>query len=127
MPFERRHEPVLPRREFVRRLLWSGAFALGVVTGALTLGTLGYHGIAGLDWVDAFYNASMILAGMGPATPLSSDAAKVFASVYAIFSGVVFVSSIGIVLAPLVHRFLHRFHLPTEEDDEGAPKRRPTK
>ena len=84
------------------------AFAAGV-------GPLGYHVFARLPWVDAFLNASMILAGMGPVDPLSTTAAKLFASFYALFSGLVFIALMGIVLAPWAHRVLHRFHVDEED------------
>jgi hypothetical protein len=96
----------------------SGAgFAL-LVGGSLAIGTVGYHLLAELEWVDAVLNASMILTGMGPVSPLPSAAAKIFASAYALFSGVVFLVACGIVLAPLLHRFLHRFHIDV---DDGTP------
>jgi hypothetical protein len=83
---------------------------------ALGIGVLGYHHIARLSWIDAVLNASMILTGMGPVAVLTTDASKLFASVYALFSGIVFLTATGIVLGPVVHRVLHRFHL---EDDSG--------
>jgi hypothetical protein len=82
---------------------------------SLCLGILGYHFIAGLGWVDSLLNATMILTGMGPVNPLTSDAAKLFASAYALFSGVIFITAAGILLSPIFHRVLHRFHL--EERD----------
>ena len=78
---------------------------------ALFVGIAGYHWIAGLKWVDALLDASMILGGMGPVTPLTTNAAKVFASAYALFSGLVFIAVMGIVLSPIVHRVLHKFHV----------------
>jgi hypothetical protein len=90
--------------------------ASAVLMVGLGIGVLGYHRIAHLDWVDALLNASMILTGMGPVAVLTTDASKVFASAYALFSGIVFLTATGIVLGPVVHRVLHRFHL---EDDEG--------
>ena len=88
---------------------WSWVrFSLGV-------GVLGYHFIAGLNWVDALLNAAMILSGMGPVNTLDSDAAKLFASAYALFSGVAFITTTGILIAPVFHRVLHRFHI--EEND----------
>jgi hypothetical protein len=85
---------------------------------ALSIGVVGYHWIAGLPWIDALLNASMILGGMGPVDALHSDGAKLFASAYALFSGVVFISAIGVFVAPAVHRFLHKFHL--EERGQGG-------
>ncbi len=88
-----------------------------LVFGALFIGMLGYHFIAGFSWIDAFLNASMILAGMGPLNPLNSDASKLFAGIYALFSGVVFLVIVGVLFAPIFHRFLHRFHLEFEDTD----------
>ena len=82
---------------------------------ALGLGVIGYHVVAKLGWIDALLNASMILTGMGPVAILDTDAAKLFASAYALFSGVVFLTVTGIVLGPVVHRVLHRFHLEDSE------------
>ncbi len=82
---------------------------------ALGLGVIGYHMVAKLGWIDALLNASMILTGMGPVAILDTDAAKLFASAYALFSGVVFLTVTGIVLGPVVHRVLHRFHLEDSE------------
>lgn len=81
----------------------------------LFLGIAGYHGIAGLGWVDSLLEASMILGGMGPVSQFMTTGAKIFASAYALFSGLVFIALIGIVLAPVVHRMLHKFHA-----DEGG-------
>ena len=105
----------LPGRPFYHRFLLALALAGGMIGCSLSLGILGYHFIAGLRWVDALLDASMILSGMGPVSPLTSDAAKVFASAYALFSGVVFISSTGVLLSPVFHRVLHRFHI--EEKD----------
>jgi hypothetical protein len=90
--------------------------ALGLITGALLIGVLGYHFTAGLSWVDSLLNAAMILAGMGPVDPLYTPGAKIFASAYALFSGVVFLVIAGVMFAPLFHRFLHYFHLELDED-----------
>ena len=103
------------RRAFFRRYLRAMGLSGAVVGVSLSFGVLGYHLIAGLNWVDSLLNAAMILAGMGPVNVLNSDAAKVFASAYALFSGVVFISATGILLSPVFHRVLHRFHI--EEQD----------
>jgi hypothetical protein len=113
--FERRSDKLLPWPRFVRRMVLSFLLLVGIVGAALMLGVLGYHYIAGLPWIDAVLNASMILTGMGPVATMTDTPSKLFASAYALFSGVVFLSSVGIVLAPLFHRILHRFHL----DDDG--------
>ena len=75
------------------------------------IGAIGYHELAGFEWVDSIYNAAMILSGMGPVGTLTTDASKIFASVYAISSGVIFIGLIGLVLAPVFHRLMHRLHL----------------
>ncbi|NPV83777.1 MAG: hypothetical protein HPY46_09400 [Candidatus Aminicenantes bacterium] len=108
--FEKKHERLASRRVYFRRILVHLAFALILIALALSLGVAGYHWIAGLSWVDSLYEASMILGGMGPFNPLKSSAAKIFASAYALFSGLVFIALVGIVMAPVVHRMLHRFH-----------------
>ncbi len=108
-PPPRRHRP------FYHRFLLAFGLATGLIGLSLGLGVLGYHFVAGLNWVDALLNAAMILTGMGPVNALSSDAAKLFASAYALFSGVVFISATGILLTPIFHRVLHRFHI--EERD----------
>ena len=109
--FERKHEKIAPVPVFVRRLIVSIAIAGILAMVALFIGIAGYHWIAGLKWVDALLDASMILGGMGPVTPLTTNAAKVFASAYALFSGLVFIAVMGIVLSPIVHRVLHKFHV----------------
>ena len=87
-----------------------------LLAGALTIGAIGYHYTNDLPWLDAFLNASMILTGMGPVAPLVHQKAKVFATVYALFSGVFFVTMVALLLAPAVQGFLHRFHLELEEN-----------
>ena len=111
----RRHRP-LSRVEFFFRVIRHGLFAVAAVFAALVIGILGYHGFEGMPWVDATLNASMILGGMGPVDPLHTVAGKIFASIYALFSGVLFIGLMGIILAPFVHRLLHRFHF--EHDTE---------
>ena len=93
-----------------------------IVGGALTIGVVGYHVTNGLPWLDALVDASMILSGMGPVSPLRTDAAKWFASFYALFSGVVFITTVGVLFAPAVHRYLHKFHLDIHEEDDAGGK-----
>ena len=96
---------------FVRRVRQHVFLALAIVLGAVGLGSVGYHLVGGLGWVDAFLNASMILSGMGPVDRMDSDTAKVFSACYALFSGLVFIGVTGILMAPWIHRLLHWFHL----------------
>ena len=116
--FEHRHQKLAPFNVFVKRVIASFGIAIGLIGIALVIGISGYHWLAGFGWVDSFLEASMILGGMGPVNPLSADSAKIFASIYALFSGLVFIAVLGIVLSPIVHRFLHRFHID-EEDENG--------
>lgn len=102
------------RRDFAGRLLRAVAFGLLLILASLGIGMLGYRVFEGMAWVDAFANAAMILSGMGPLQPLATPAGKVFAGVYAIYSGLALISIAGIVFAPVVHRFLHRFHLEND-------------
>ena len=112
--FERKEERLAPAGVFIRRLAASIAVAGLLAAFALFVGVAGYHWLGGLGWVDSLLNASMILGGMGPVDTLHDSAAKVFASAYALFSGLVFIAVMGITLSPAAHRMLHKFHL-----DEG--------
>src|SRR4030095_10199175 len=104
------------------RLVNSAMLAAGVVGVSLAIGVLGYHYIAKLGWVDAFVNASMILSGMGPVNELHSSGAKIFAGCYALFSGIMFLTTAAIIFGPLAHRVLHRFHASIiDSDDSGGP------
>ena len=96
--------------EIVRRMSPSLVAVVVLIGVALSIGVSGYHWIAGLAWIDALLNASMILGGMGPVDPLHTNAAKIFASVYALFSGLIIIAVMGIVLAPITHMVLHQFH-----------------
>ncbi len=113
--YEHRTEPLLPRRKFLRRLAMHGLAAGGVVAVSLSLGILGYHFLAGLPWIDALLNASMILTGEGPVDPMRTATAKLFASFYALFSGVVFLAIWSILVVPVAHRLLHKLHLEGKE------------
>jgi len=113
--YERRRHPLLSRAEFRKRVGRHGLVALGVLVFGLGIGVLGYHFLGDLGWIDSLLNASMILGGMGPVDPLKSDAAKIFASCYALFSGLAFIGIVSVLLAPFVHRMLHRFHAEERE------------
>lgn len=108
---EHKSSQLLPRRHFFIRMAWYAFFACLFLIFSLGVGTIGYHTTANLGWVDAFLNASMILTGMGPVDKLETDTAKLFASFYAIFSGVSFLTFCGVLFTPIYHRFIHRFHL----------------
>ena len=108
--YEHHREPVLAREQFLRRVRRHGGISLAVIVVSLAAGTVGYHAFARLGWIDALLNASMILTGMGPVDAMTTPAAKLFASLYALYSGIVFIATTGILLAPFVHRMLHRLH-----------------
>jgi hypothetical protein len=115
--YEHHTEPLLPRLAFLKRLASHAGIAIGVILGSLGIGILGYHFLEGLAWIDALVNASMILGGMGPVDALHTNAGKLFASLYALYSGIVFLLSVGIIVAPFFHRIMHRFHLESGKDD----------
>jgi hypothetical protein len=108
--YEHHRQPVLSRHEFLRRVTRHGIVSFVAVAFSLALGMTGYHLFARLDWIDALLNASMILTGMGPVAVLSTDAAKLFASGYALYSGIVFLAATGVFFAPFLHRILHKLH-----------------
>jgi hypothetical protein len=105
------------RRVLIRRLVRNAGVVGALVLGALAIGATGYHVLDGLSWLDAGLNAAMILTGMGPVSPVTTPAAKVFAIVYALFSGVFFLTMVAVLLAPALHHFLHRFHLDLSEQE----------
>ena len=113
--YERHHDKLAPRSVFVKRLLAAEASALGLIAVALMIGIAGYHYVAGFEWLDSLLEASMILGGMGPIKELPNDGAKVFASIYALFSGLIFIGVMGIVLSPVVHRIMHKFHVDEKD------------
>ena len=115
--YETRHEPLAPVPVFRIRLLQSAGVMVGLITCSLAIGMAGYHWLGGLpSWVDCLYNASMILGGMGPVDPMPTSPGKVFASLYALYSGIMLLASVGVMLSPVLHRVLHRFHLEADED-----------
>ncbi|MCW5873488.1 MAG: hypothetical protein KIS88_02455 [Anaerolineales bacterium] len=109
--YEHRSQPLLPRRQFVFRVGRHVLLALGVMALFLLLGTLGYYWLAGLAWLDALLNASMILSGMGPVNAITSDAGKWFATAYALVSGLVYALTTGIIVSPMLHRVFHSLHV----------------
>jgi hypothetical protein len=108
---ENKHERLLPTRQFAWRVAGFAGVAILLIVFALGIGVAGYHWIAGFSLIDSLLNASMILGGMGPIGELHGRAAKLFASAYALFSGVVFITVAGVLFTPLIHRILHLFHV----------------
>jgi len=115
--FEHRTQPLLPRTKFLLRLGRSGLLAALLVGGSLAMGILGYHHFVGLAWIDSLLEASMILGGMGPINPIETTSGKLFASFYALYSGIAFLTTAAVLVAPVLHRFLHRFHIELAEDE----------
>ena len=109
--------PLSPRHVVLRRIVENAALVAVLVSAALAVGAAGYHYLNDLPWLDATLDASMILTGMGPVNPIVKPAAKVFAIVYSLFSGVFFLTMVAVLLAPAVHHFLHRFHLELHQKD----------
>lgn len=117
--FEPKKATLLPIKTFYKRLFANFLLALAIILVSLSIGIIGYMTFAHLRFVDALLNASMILGGMGPVDVLQTDEAKYFASFYALFSGITFLSIIAVLVAPIIHRAMHRFHLETEEEEES--------
>ena len=122
--FERRNEPVASMTRFGRRVAANFAAALVLIFVSLIIGMFGYVFLEGMGVVDAYLNASMILGGMGPVGTLNTTAGKVFAGTYALYCGVVLIFSTGIILAPVIHRLLHEFHVDSEEETDIQQRRR---
>src|SRR6188474_306977 len=114
--YEHHKQPLASREVFVRRLANNGLIALLLLLFSLGIGILGYHFFESLSWIDSLLNASMILGGMGPVNPVQTDAGKIFASFYALYSGIILLASVGILVTPIFHRFMHRFHLELEDN-----------
>lgn|ERR1051325_489515 len=109
--YEHHSKPLLPLKKYYNRLLRNALWGMGIVFCSLLVGIIGYHFTAHLGWLDSLLNASMILTGMGPVDAMTTTSAKLFASLYALFSGVAFLTTIAVMFAPVLHRFLHKFHL----------------
>jgi hypothetical protein len=114
--YEPKTRPLASRRVFYKRLAAHAAVGAAVIAGSLVIGVLGYHGLAGMGWIDAILNASMILGGMGPIDALRDTPSKLFASAYALYSGCMLLISVGVLFAPVVHRIIHRLHMQTSDD-----------
>jgi hypothetical protein len=121
--YEHHKAPLPPRRVYVRRVGLHAAVGVLVLAACVGIGMIGYHVFEQQNWVDAFANACMILSGMGPLDPIKTIGGRVFAAVYALFSGVAFLTTVGFFLMPTIHRLLHKFHhapRPRETDGEKA-------
>ena len=114
--FEHNREPLASQAEFTRRLWKFGSLSAGIIFVSLGIGVMGYHYFESLSWIDSLLNASMILGGMGPVAPIQTNAGKIFASFYALYSGIILLASVGVLSTPIFHRFMHRFHLELEGD-----------
>ena len=126
--FEQRHEPLASRSVFIGRVIRYLGFSIVIMAISLGIGILGYHFTEHMPWLDALLNASMILGGMGPIDPLHTVAGKLFASFYALFAGMVFLVAVGVLIAPIFHRFLHSFHVAPEDvaqaEDQAVVERK---
>ena len=114
--FEHHKKELISRKEFISRQIKYLGFSAIILFFSIGIGTAGYHIYGGLFWIDSFLNASMILTGMGPVDHLDTNSGKLFAAFYALFSGVAFLTFVGVLFAPIYHRFLHRFHLEMDDD-----------
>jgi hypothetical protein len=110
MKYETRFQPPLPRNQFLKRVALHFAVGAALIAGSLAIGMVGYHTLEGLDWIDSFLNATMLLGGMGPVNTPASSAGKLFAGFYALYSGLIFLVAVAIVLAPAFHRIMHKLH-----------------
>jgi hypothetical protein len=114
--FEHHTQPLATQAEFARRMLRYSLVTTAIILFSLVIGMIGYHYFESLSWIDSLLNASMILGGMGPVNALQTNAGKIFASFYALYSGIILLASVGILVTPIFHRFLHRFHLEIEDN-----------
>jgi hypothetical protein len=121
--YEHRRQPLIPLAEFARRMGWNAACALLLMAVSLSGGACGYHWLAQMGWMDSLHNAAMVLTAMGPVEKMPSAAAKLFETAYALFSAAVFLTTFTLLVAPLAHRFLHRFHLAADEEQEPGASR----
>ncbi len=116
--FESKHEPLAAKSVFYSRIFRSMGIGFLILGVCLAIGVLGYHYIANIPWIDALHNGSMILSGMGPVAEVKNVSGKIFSSAYALFSGVVFITNIGFILAPAAHRFFHKLHVGDDDEQE---------
>jgi len=112
--YEHRKQPLASRATFYQRILKNIIVAITIMAGCLVIGMAGYHYWGDISWIDSLHNAAMILSGMGPVAELNTVSGKIFSSAYALFSGIIFITNVGIILAPAIHRLLHRLHIVQE-------------
>jgi hypothetical protein len=117
--FEHHKRKLASNKEFIRREIKYVGFSMIILTCSIGIGTAGYHSYGKLSWIDSFLNASMILTGMGPVDHLDTNGGKLFSAFYALFSGIAFLTFVGVLFAPIYHRFLHRFHLNVDDDHKS--------
>lgn len=113
--YENRKQPIISRKRFMQRMSNNLLVSLAILAISLGIGVLGFHGLNDSSWIDSLHNASMLLGGMGPVVEMKTDGAKLFSSLYALFCGVVFITNIGVLLAPLIHRIFHRLHMEADK------------
>lgn len=118
--YEHLRQPLISRKAFLKRQAWHAFFAFGIICVSLLIGILGYRIFEGMAFIDCLLNAAMILGGMGPVSVLHTNAGKMFASIYALYSGIVFLVVAGVLVAPAFHRLLHHFHMERESEDRDA-------
>lgn len=118
MRLENRKEKVTPLPHFLFRLGRYALFASGLIVFSVLIGTIGYHHFGNITWIDSFHMACMILTGMGPVANMTSDTAKIFSSLYALYSGIAFLSISAVFFAPIIHRLLHILHVEQDNDEE---------
>ena len=119
-PFEHRGQRPISRRLFLRRLARHGGVAALIVAGSVFVGTIGYHWFGDLAWIDSFLNACMLLGGMGPVGDLRPNGGKIFAALFALYSGLIFLVCTAILLTPVVHRVVHRFHWDSDQAKKSS-------
>lgn len=117
--FESKRDPLISRGAFARRMAASFAVVAVLIAVSLVVGMIGYHTFEHMPWVDAFSNASMIMSGMGPLSPLQTTGGKIFAGAYALYSGLALILATGVLLGPLLHRLMHKFHLEEPRNKQG--------
>ena len=118
--YEHRRQRPLPRNHFTKRLVHHGLLAFAILAVSMAIGTAGYHWLAGFSWIDSLLNSAMLLGGMGPVGELPTTAGKLFATVFALYAGMVFLVLASLMMAPVFHRVLHKFHWEADQRGGGS-------